>query len=174
MRNRPDRRIRLRRVRFLLAMLSVAIVPLTVAAAMTATPASAAPRITAVTVIHQAAITCRGSGCNYTDPQNTGCKDSRAFALMHETDSYGDLLQLWWSPDCGTNWAQVYSNSDLQHRIWTETQSGLQTARYTFSGYIGWAWSDQLYAPTTNARACEQVYEAPIHQWGPTDCIGQY
>lgn len=173
MRNRPDRRMRIRRVSYLLAMLSVAIIPLT-AAAMTAAPASAAPRIAATAATHRVAPACSGSCLNNTDPKATGCWDGNAYSLKQETDSYGDILQLWWSPDCGTNWAQVHSISDAPHLLWTELQNGAITTKYYFTDYVGWAWSNQLYAPTTNARACEQVYEAAIHQWGPVDCVGQY
>ena len=120
------------------------------------------------------AATCSGSGCNNTDPKGTGCWDSHAFSLIAGTTGYGDTVQLWWSPDCGTNWAQVDSKSTAMRRIWTELQTGAQTAQYTFSGYIGWAWSDQLYAPTTKADACEQVYETAAHQWGPAECVGQF
>jgi hypothetical protein len=143
----------------LLAALAMLITPLAAVTVLTAGPASAA--------------TCSGSHCNYTDPQNTGCWDSSAYIVKQETTVYGSTLRLWYSGDCKTNWAQIYSPSTVTTYLWTELQNGTQTAHYKFQ-YIGWAWSDQLYAPTTNARACEQEYYISTKQWGPIVCVGQY
>jgi hypothetical protein len=148
-----------RRLAGLLAALAVLITPLAAVTVMTAGPASAS---------------CTGSCLNNTDPYNTGCWDSNAYIVKQATTSYGSTLRLWYSPDCGTNWAQIYSATTAPTYLWTKLQNGTQTTHYYFTDYIGWAWSNQLYAPATNADACEQEYYTAAHQYGPVDCVGQF
>jgi hypothetical protein len=56
----------------------------------------------------------------------------------------------------------------------TKLQNGTQTIHFEFTNYIGWAWSDQLYAPTTNADACAQEKNPATNRFGPVDCVGQF
>ena len=150
-----------RRLGGLLGALTVLITPLAAATVLTAGPASAA--------------TCSGNGCNNTDPKTTGCWDSHAFVVKQgSAPDYGGTLQLWWSPTCQTNWAQYDSISTNPTFLWTKLQNGAQTIHFEFTNYLGWAWSDQLYAPTTNADACVQEKNPATNRFGPVDCLGQF
>jgi len=147
-----------RRIGGLLAALAVLVTPLTAATVMTAAPASAA--------------TCSGHGCDNTDPYQTGCANGAYPVIKGTAPDYGVLLELWWSPTCQTNWAEVDSDGFPTY-LWTKLQNGTQTVHYHFT-FNGWAWSNQLYAPTTNADACIQQVVPPTNRLGPVDCVGQF
>jgi hypothetical protein len=116
-----------------------------------------------------------------TDPFNDGhgtdCWDSSAYVVNpKQYDDNGNLLELWYSPACGTNWAEIVSPGTYTTELWTQRQSdGVTTSIYKFK-FKGQAWSNQLNAPYTNARACEEEITGSYPHFvvlGPT-CRGQY
>jgi hypothetical protein len=154
MRTTHSSRARLRRSGHLLAALVALIIPLGGVTVLTAGPASAS--------------------ISDTDPKTTGCWDSNAYALYSVADPYyGGTLQLWWSPDCQTNWGQDYSTS-TDYTIISTTVEGGRTSSYFGFNYKGWAWSNQMYAPTANTATCIIRRNVQLNVWGPVVCVGQF
>ena len=167
MRINHARRPRLGRASRLLATLAVLAVPLgAVVTLTTAQPAAAA--------------TCSGTGCNNTDPYATGCGSGDYVVHSAADRVYGGTLQLWYGPNCGTNWTRYDSPNTIQHYIWVVQQIYYNHNYYYTSSdefgfkYAGWTWSDQIYSPAFPADACEQEYYLATKSWGPVVCTGQF
>lgn len=69
---------------------------------------------------------CTNQGCNFLDPQATGCgRDARSIRtapIVSQGKTVG-WVDLRWSPTCGNNWARVRSASGVQHLAATATRS---------------------------------------------------
>lgn len=107
--------------------------------------------------------------CDGTDPYRTGC-DVGAFIANSAPVNYYDpnnglptggvagTVYNWYSPTCGTNWAEFRSNNGLvlYGAVGITALDGSDSEEYQDYGYD--LWSDQLYAPTPSlAKAWAQV-----------------
>jgi hypothetical protein len=106
------------------------------------------------------AATCSGTGCNYTDPVTTGCSSS---AFTARTAYIGDsTIELRYSKSCGTNWSRYTSGSNYNVIVYVERYDGEFAYDTTSWIYSSNRYSDQLYTPTTLARACAYIdYSGP-------------
>ena len=99
-------------------------------------------------------VTCSGNGCNGKDPIATGCA---AGAYTVQTGVLLDfLVQLRYSPRCGTNWGRVISRIGSAHLF--ATVQRIDGLSYTRSfGFSTLVFSQMVYAPTVKARACGRI-----------------
>lgn len=116
--------------------------------------------------------TCSGTGCNGTDPGQTGCSaDGRTVAYTNIVNSSGTAVgrvELRWSPTCQTNWSRVTrwdSNSLYQYAYaFLSPNANGDPKYYPDGGYVpvnGTWWSYQVYAPTTPWRGCGMLAIGP-------------
>jgi Cutinase/LGFP repeat len=122
-----------------------------------------------------------GSALDNTDPYESGCVSSAyPKAIVLQATDGPTVIDLEWSAHCGTNWTQVTPNTGtgngaIEMLIWVERKnaSGSITVGDNFEfppdgSTIG--WSDQLYAPTQPARACEEYWVRATKTWSTTVC----
>lgn len=122
-----------------------------------------------------------GLNLDNTDPYATGCAGSaHPETYLLSTKDGPTVIDLQWSNFCGTNWARVYPNitstdGSITMAIWVERleSNGSITSgdHYQFQpGGSLPAWSDQLYAPTRPARACENYWTRYDKVWSTPVC----
>lgn len=97
--------------------------------------------------------------CDNTDPYDTDCANG-SYVANSVPVAYGDgsdagYIQNWYSPHCGTNWARFDDTSGESGLGTVETCLGTVFDHCTadYSSTVFPSWSDQLYAPTTQATA---------------------
>lgn len=115
------------------------------------------------------AATCKGTGCNGSDPYSTGCAGTGASYYVAATtplikdstgvrsNSYG-YIQLWWSNTCSTNWTRMVVNVSgaTGGEVVVSTSNG--DCPSEISGAKGVYLSCQLYAPGIPAAAGGFLY----------------
>ena len=127
-------------------------------------------------------VTIVGTGLDNTDPYQTGCAGTahpeRTVAAAKDGPT---LIDLQYSGACGTNWARVIPNLAAGHlitmAIWVQRMAANgavtsgRTLQFIPNGSVT-AWSDQLYAPTARARACENYRNNLTGTWSTPACTG--
>jgi Cutinase/LGFP repeat/Protein of unknown function (DUF2690) len=122
-----------------------------------------------------------GSALDNTDPYASNCVTSSypKSVVLQATDG-PTVIDLEWSNHCGTNWTQVTPNTGngngaIEMLIWVERKNSNGTItvgdQFEFppnGSTIG--WSNQLYAPTQPARACEQYWVRATKTWSTEVC----
>lgn len=113
---------------------------------------------------------CSGfSGCTDTDPYATGCWDGSAYIANSGAVSIYDgsdnkyvqvaTIYLWYSPTCGTNWAQILNTTGDYATIETCSQQGTAgTCTEQYTSNVNYAWSNQVWAPDFPATAYATVW----------------
>jgi hypothetical protein len=97
------------------------------------------------------------SSLDNTDPIATGCWDANAYVAAGPTPitypTGRGYVRNWYSPDCGTNWSEVYTadGSSQNLTVYVYRQSDYYNTP-VFYLYGNDAYSNQVYAP--NAVAC--------------------
>jgi Cutinase/Protein of unknown function (DUF2690)/LGFP repeat len=125
-------------------------------------------------------VTIAGTVLDNTDPYQTGCAGTAAPERTVATAKDGPtVIDLKYSNVCGTNWAVVTPNLSAGHlitmQIWVQRLEGngaVTTGRafqFIPNGSVT-AWSDQLYAPTARARACENYLNNLTRTWSTPVC----
>jgi hypothetical protein len=97
------------------------------------------------------AASCSGNGCTDKDPHDTGC-DADAYTVynVYVRDNNGNevgLLQLRYSPSCGTNWTRLTSyvgNTWLTANTIRKADSWIEYGGPMFTNVV---WSDMVYSP---------------------------
>lgn len=125
------------------------------AGCLTVIPAASASASTA---------TCSGNGCTDKDPSDTGCWNSSAYraasAPIKIANGTVGRVDLWYSPTCGTNWAQVWTYYPA-----TMTAEAAYVERMSDAHYEYWytsdngTWTDQVYAPKVQACAQGTIWD---------------
>ncbi|MDM4722886.1 DUF2690 domain-containing protein [Micromonospora sp. WMMA1363] len=116
---------------------------LTAASLLVASPANAA---------------CPQTGCDRTDPIDTGCSTGAQNATynpayIRQGATTLAVVELRWSPSCGTNWGKIYNRVSPNNtvRVWVYRQSPYATTtKYGGTGYQ--YYGDQLDGQ--NATVC--------------------
>ena len=99
-----------------------------------------------------------------TDPIDTGCWDANAYIAAaapiydYPTGNLLGYVRNWYSPDCGTNWSEVYTADGSSNYLgpWVYRQSDNHSTP-AFTLYGNDAYSNQLYAPDAVACAVGQI-----------------
>ena len=127
-------------------------------------------------------ISCSGSGCEGKWPDSSGCWNGNAYVV--ETHNMADnnnpprpwAIDLWWSPDCRTNWGNVRATGSymIQSQAHlTATDKGVPFAITNVEW--GWQhWTTMHYAPVARVGACGQTWDNNYP--GPSNggCTGQH
>lgn len=100
---------------------------------------------------------CSGRGCDGTDPQSTGCS-ANSFTVVtraireYRTGQQIGIVELRYSPSCGTNWTRT-TNWVSATTLWaTITRISSSVDEYqTIKGPFKQIWSKQVYAPVQAA-----------------------
>ena len=110
-----------------------------------------------------AKIGCSGFGCDGKDPKQMGCAaDVRRVALSYIYDrDFGykiGIVELQWSPTCGTNWAKITRYDGKKDGIAWEVirKNPYKKIENTITGYTQ-IYSNMLYARGIPARACGDI-----------------
>jgi hypothetical protein len=122
-----------------------------------------------------------GSALDNTDPYTSGCvTSSYPKSTVLQTTDGPTVIDLEWSAHCGTNWTQVTPNTGtgdgaIEMVIFVERKNsnGTVTVGDEFEfppNGSTIAWSNQLYAPTEPARACEEYWVRATKTWSTTVC----
>jgi hypothetical protein len=122
-----------------------------------------------------------GSTLDNTDPYASGCVTSAyPQSTVLETTDGPTVIDLEWSSLCGTNWTQVTPNTGtgdgaIEMFIWVERENSdgsiTQGDEFEFPpDGATIAWSNQLYAPTEPARACEQYWVLATKEYSTPVC----
>lgn len=94
--------------------------------------------------------TCSGNGCNNLDPISTDCAND-AITVSTVTFRTG-IIQLRYSPNCGTNWGRVLSTIG-NTQLWVSIRR--DDGRFYFTVGSGTRlWSPMVFARNVKARAC--------------------
>jgi hypothetical protein len=104
--------------------------------------------------------------CDYTDPIQSGCKTGAYVASwtpLHYYDAENGRptgptigeLDNWYSPRCGTNWAEFKTGGPVLEVTLSICINGTHCAGFSGDGWD--VWSDQIFAPTTLATAWAEV-----------------
>ncbi|WP_373323990.1 DUF2690 domain-containing protein [Dictyobacter formicarum] len=111
-------------------------------------------------------VSCSGSGCSHTDPYATGCANTM-YTVAAINWSWG-RIELEYSSQCGTNWAQIYSWTgprSMNVAIWRASGPDGPTDSESFkSSQYSWLATYQLYSPHNKASAASCL---------SNDCIGE-
>jgi hypothetical protein len=122
-----------------------------------------------------------GAALDNTDPYESGCVSSAypKSTVLKAFDGSTEI-DLEWSAHCGTNWTQVTPNTGngngaIEMLIWVERENsdGSVTVGQSFEfppDGSTIAWSNQLYAPTQPAKACEEYWVRATKTWSSTVC----
>ncbi|MFD4788849.1 DUF2690 domain-containing protein [Streptomyces sp. NPDC058459] len=109
-----------------------------------------------------------GWGCQGKDPRTTGCDRDGVLAASkavydHYNGRYLGTINNWYSPRCGTNWAQAVSV--LPGYGWALDINNGQTAYQYPDHAIGWsatpAWTDMVFGANTWTAADLNIYFGP-------------
>lgn len=92
---------------------------------------SAAAIFTGGTAAH--AGTCDGSACNGQSPTDTGCAAGAYVPQNATVFDNGVKLELWYSPACHANWAEM-DNASYGWTIYVHNENGDSES----AGYWGW------------------------------------
>jgi hypothetical protein len=124
----------------------------------------------------------QGQICNHpydgADPYTAGC-DIGAYWVNSNNPVYipgtGISVQLWYSPNCGTNWARLHSSTIVPYmmaKVVRQESAEYCRAAYNFYWTNGtWVYSDMVYAPTALAKACGTTTTGTPKTW---TCTGWY
>jgi len=102
-------------------------------------------------IVHAASFaSCSGEGCNGLDPARTGCSNGASTAqsaLIYNDKHYNvGLVQLRFSPSCGTNWTVV--TSYMGNTIINASVHRIYDGRVEYGyGKNSSIWSNMVYAP---------------------------
>lgn len=136
----------------------------------------AGSELQALTPLHPAAsqralVSCSGTNCNGANPYNTGCSSDAYIVPLspqNGTGSGGDslysqgphssqgdgLMDLMYSPTCGTNWSYVSNTSNSSNHLEAQVDNLSTNYYYWASCYnCGDVVSLMTYAPTSPAEA---------------------
>jgi hypothetical protein len=117
--------------------------------------------------IPASAATCSGYSCDGLDPNTTGCSaganDTASTYLYNANGSIVGLLELRYSPSCGTNWTRVTSYIGIQ-KLYVRITRESDGKGYADVENYQVMWSNMVYA--YNITACAtgavlQVSSAP-------------
>ena len=110
---------------------------------------------------------CYDDGCNYQDPQTTGCSsDGITVDTIYDSDGYAYFVNLRWSSNCGANWARA-QNEGCNAPYYTHCYTGyafFSLRGSTQIGTTGWFddpqalntyWSYMLSGATSLDKVCE-------------------
>jgi hypothetical protein len=118
--------------------------------------------IVTVTSTPAQAATCSGYGCDGLDPNATGCSaganDTGSTYLYNASGSIVGLLELRYSPACGTNWSRVTSYvgvRGLYARVTRESDG----RSYADVGNYQVVWSNMVYAYNITACATGEILQ---------------
>ncbi len=100
-------------------------------------------------------VTCSGDGCDNLDPEQTGCANGAYTVTSVATPE--EVIQMRYSPQCGTNWSRVESkgNNNDVYLVLIQRIDGVAYGTKGLTGPV--AWSRMVYAPTVKARACASI-----------------
>lgn len=127
-------------------------------------------------------INCSGSGCEGKWPDVSGCWNHNAYIV--ETRYMADrnnpprpwAIDLWWSPDCRTNWGNVRATGqyEIQSQAHlTATDKGVPFAITNIEW--GWQhWTAMHYAPVARVAACGQTWDNNYPGPSSGGCTGQH
>lgn len=101
-----------------------------------------------------ATATCSHNGCNGQDPQTTGCVVGAYTVQTATTPSL--IIQLRYSPKCGTNWSRVISKQGSSHLFATIVRNDRRSYVRSF-GFSTLVYSQMVYAPIAKAQACGRI-----------------
>ncbi len=115
---------------------------------------------------------CEGTGCNGKDPIAMTCDrdayvaEARTIADPNVGVTY--VVQLNYSPTCGTNWANAYilDPTDGFFTINIALMNAQSQFLEPYANSSGAAYGDMWYAPTEKIRACAVVNQ-PVNRDDP-------
>jgi hypothetical protein len=141
-------RTRMRKSRTALTLATAIIVSSVGIVTMNSIPASAA--------------TCSGYGCDGLDPNAAGCSDgandTASTYLYSANGSVVGLLELRYSPSCGTNWSRVTSYIGV-HNLYARVTRESDGGGYADVGNYQVIWSNMVYAYNITACATGAVLQ---------------
>jgi Protein of unknown function (DUF2690) len=116
------------------------------------------------TGVQQASVNCSGTGCNGKDPYSSGCAatavlQGTAVAIWNGAVIVG-TVQIDWSTQCQTNWAEVRSTAGSSTRQMEAQIVGLSHGIYYWAkcGSGCTAYHSQMYyAPNESVEADGQI-----------------
>lgn len=115
--------------------------------------------VTATSTPAQAA-TCSGYGCDGLDPNATGCSsganDTGSTYLYDANGNIVGLLELRYSPTCGTNWSRVTSYIGVQS-LYARVTRESDGRSYADVGNYQVIWSNMVYAYNITACATGEI-----------------
>lgn len=101
------------------------------------------------------AVTCVGYGCDGQDPNVSGCSsgaNTTSYAYLRDpNNNVVGLLELRYSPTCGTNWGRVTSYIGSKN-MFTDVTRQTDGRRFADVGVYTVVWSRMVYA--YNITAC--------------------
>ncbi len=110
------------------------------------------------------AATCTGTGCDGTDPINTGCSADAQPAtynpqyVMNGTTTLA-VVELRWSPSCGTNWGRIHNRVSPNNTVKVWVYRGTTTTT-KYGGTGTQYYGDQLYGRDAEVCVVGQVKTA--------------
>lgn len=108
------------------------------------------------------AATCSGYGCDGLDPNATGCStganDTASTYLYNASGSIVGLLELRYSPTCGTNWSRVTSYVGI-HNLYARVTRQSDGRSYADVGNYQIIWSNMVYAYNIIACAAGEILQ---------------
>lgn len=112
---------------------------------------------------------CWGNGCRDRDPQAAGCSGD-AYTLDSFTATWGAIVELRHSMNCGAYWTRVSPNkSDSEYTIYAQGRNGSNTHTVTYNGQCwpngGGIYCGQVWTAMTSAAEVRSCYHARV-----TDC----
>jgi hypothetical protein len=103
------------------------------------------------------AVTCSGYGCDNVDPIASGCSadaytvtSGRVYDFNHGNQYLG-IVELRYSPKCGTNWTRVTSAIGVTYLQAIVQRFYVNPIYYNDQGNYTSVWSNMVYAPSTKA-----------------------
>jgi hypothetical protein len=116
------------------------------------------------------AATCSGSGCDNTNPHDTGCDSGTVYVPESIYNPGQRLIELRLSSVCGTYWTRV-TNYYASNKYVKAHLAGFYTIGPELIGTTQYKYTNQQYTPPYagfNWQACGYVLDAPSP--GVGDC----
>jgi hypothetical protein len=106
------------------------------------------------------AATCSGSGCTGLDPVKTECNQN-AYIVLQET-AWGGTANLWWSPECQSNWIQYDApDSGELYDLGLTGSTGYGDTTYVIRT-AGWSWGNLVYSPGAAQMCIGETYSPDL------------